>query len=102
MSWWLGFPFVVLGMSLATNVCLVWMIRDRNRQEDPLIEEMRGANEILRDENRSLYERITTMAASVPHIRLAGSEQETYDTHSPLEITDDDGTVIGHKGAGVV
>lgn len=102
MSEWTLITLIVAIMSLVANGFLVWMLRQNFGQDELLIEELRGANEILRDENKQLYERIAQMAASIPHIKIVGPDDEAVEALSNLQITDDDGNVIGHKGAGVI
>jgi len=93
---------IVVAMSLTANGFLIWMLRQDFGSDDYLIEELRGANEILRAENKQLYGRIEQMAASVPHIRIVGQDEEKIEAQSNLLEYDDDDNVIGHKGAGVV
>ena len=75
-----------------------WLI---NR--DALVMELREQNEILRQEVKELYERIIQMAASTPHIRIAGPEELELEATSPLALFDKDqeDVRIGNKGAGV-
>ena len=99
---WFVFILVVFFVSLTANAFMVYLIRQVARADNPVMEELRGANEILRLENKSLHERIEMMAASTPHIRLVDNEEEEIETVSPLLDEDDDGNIVGHKGAGVV
>lgn len=99
---WPYLILVVAVMSITANGFLIWMLRDKHMMDEPLIDELRGANEVLRGENKQLYERIETMAASIPHIRLVKGEEDEYEAESTLEEKDEEGNVIGHKGAGVV
>jgi len=99
---WFALVFVVAIMSLTANGFLVYLIRQVGQSDNPLMEELRGQAELLRDENKALHERIELMAASVPHIRLVRDEEQEVETVSNLEITDDDGVRIGNKGANVV
>ena len=102
MNEWTLLAFIVAVISLVANGFLLWMLRQNFGQDELLIEELRGANEILRSENKQLYERIATMAASIPHIKIVGPDDEAVEAVSNLQLLDDDGNVIGHKGAGVV
>lgn len=99
---WALFCLVVLFMSLTANGFLVYLVRQVGQADNPLMEELRGSAELLRDENKSLHERIQLMAASVPHIRLIGDEEKEVETVSNLEILDEDGVRVGNKGADVV
>ena len=71
-------------------------------QRSLLIQELKEQNEVLRQENKELYERIIQMAASVPHIRIATQDAEEIEATSPLAIVNEDGVRIGNKGADVV
>jgi hypothetical protein len=102
MNWPL-FILVLFFMSLTANVFLVYIIRQVGQADNPLMDELRGSSEILRGENKVLHTRIEMMASSVPHIRLIHDEEEAETaTVSPLLERDDDGNIVGHKGAGVV
>jgi len=102
MNEWTLLTLIVAVMSLVANGFLLWMLRQDHGSDDSLIEELRGTNEILRDENKQLYERIATMAASIPHIRIVGPDEGAVEAVSNLAEKDDEGNIIGHKGAGVV
>ncbi len=102
MNEWTFLTLIVAIMSLVANGFLFWMLRQDHGSDDSLIEELRGANELLRDENKQLYERIAQMAASIPHIKIVGPDDEAVEAFSNLKILDEDGNIIGHKGAGVV
>lgn len=80
------------------------MLRTWLMQRSALIEELKEQNELLRQENKALYERIIQMASSVPHIRIAGQEELEIETTSPLATFDEDQPDLrtGNKGAGVV
>lgn len=71
-------------------------------QRSLLIQELKEQNEVLRQENKELYERIIQMAASVPHIRIATPDIEEIEATSPLEIVNEEGVRTGNKGANVV
>lgn len=102
MNWTLVILTVAVAVSLTVNGFLAWLVWRGDSADKPLVDELRGINEILRDESRTLHERIELMAASVPHIRLVKEEEQEVETVSNLEILDDDKVRIGNKGAGVV
>lgn len=83
------------------------MIAEWLYQRSLLVQELKDQNAALREENKELWERITQMAASVPHIRLARQDEEQeIEATSPLAIYgeegDEKGLRIGNKGANVV
>lgn len=102
MNNWTLLLLVVAVMSIVANGFLLWMLRQDFGSGDSLVEELRGTSEVLRDENKQLYERIAQMAASIPHIKIVGPEDEEVEALSNLRILDDEGNIVGRKGAGVV
>lgn len=99
---WTVFILVVLAMSLTANGFLVYLVRQVGQADNPVMEELRGQAEILRKENKTLYERIELMVASVPHIRLVREGEQEVETVSNLEILDEEGVRTGNKGANVI
>jgi len=98
---WSALVLVAAVMSITANGFLVYLIRVVAQADNPLMEELRGQIELLRTENYALYEKIELMAASVPHIRIAGREEKEVEAVSNLEILDEEGVRIGNKGANV-
>lgn len=78
------------------------MIFDWLVQRSELVQELRDQVEILREEQKALYERIINMASSIPHVRVAINEQSDILAHSPMELLDEEGVRVGNKGANVV